>query len=182
VYGVINKSLKDMVIEQFGTARWTSVLERSGVPTDSFLTMRSYDDQRTYALAQACADELGISLADALRAFGAHWVEHTLAHEYSTLVTASGNTLIEFLENLNALHDKISSTFLDYQPPEFDVTVRANGELEILYTSQRTGLTPFVEGLMLALGKRFGEPVEVLNIESIPVTAGEQSRFTMRRT
>ena len=65
MYGVINKSLKEMVIEQFGMERWESVLSRSGVPADSFLSMRSYDDERTYALAHACADELQIPLPDA---------------------------------------------------------------------------------------------------------------------
>lgn len=180
MYGVINKSLKEMVIEQFGMERWQSVLDRSGVPADSFLSMRSYDDQRTYALAQSCADELGIDLSDALRAFGAHWIEHTVERDYSTLVSAAGNSLIEFLENLNTLHDKISSTFLDYRPPTFEVSPKENGEVEVLYTSQRTGLTPFVEGLMIALGHRFNEPVEVLGIEPIPVEAGEQSRFTLK--
>ncbi len=180
MYGVINKSLKEMVIEQFGIERWESILDRSGVPADSFLSMRSYDDQRTYALAQACADELGLPLADALRAFGVHWVEHTVARDYSALVSAAGNSLVEFLNNLNSLHDKISSTFLDYRPPTFDVTTKAGGEVDILYTSERTGLTPFVEGLMIALGQRFNEPVAILNIESIAVDAGEQSRFSVK--
>jgi len=180
LYGVINKSLKEMVIEQFGMERWESILERSGVPVDSFLSMRSYDDQRTYALAQGCADELGIPLADALRAFGAHWIEHTVERDYSALVSAAGNSLVEFLNNLNALHDKISSTFLDYRPPTFDVTLKGDHEVDILYTSERMGLTPFVEGLMIALGKRFNEPVEVLSIEAMPVDSGEQSRFSIR--
>jgi guanylate cyclase soluble subunit beta len=96
------------------------------------------------------------------------------------LVSAAGNSLVEFLNNLNTLHDKISSTFLDYRPPTFDVTTKAGGEVDILYTSERTGLTPFVEGLMIALGQRFNEPVEVLNIESIAVDAGEKSRFSVK--
>ena len=180
MYGVINKSLKDMVIEQFGEARWQSVLARSGVPADSFLSMRSYDDQRTYALAQACADELQIALGDALRAFGVHWVEHTLARDYNTLVSATGATLVTFLENLNGLHDRISSTFLDYVPPDFGVQEFDDGTLEILYTSQRVGLTPFVEGLLLALGRRFGQEVDVVAIEPQSVQRGEQTRFVLR--
>ena len=67
MYGVINKSLRDMVIEQFGEAKWSEVLQRSGVPDDSFLAMQSYDDDITYKLAQSCADEMQIDLGDALR-------------------------------------------------------------------------------------------------------------------
>ena len=56
MYGVINKSLRDMVVEQFGEEKWQEVLLRSGVPDDSFLAMQSYDDDITYSLAQACAE------------------------------------------------------------------------------------------------------------------------------
>jgi len=180
MYGVINKSLKEMVIEQFGMERWESVLSRSGVPADSFLSMRSYDDECTYALAHACADELQIPLPDALRAFGAHWVEHTLNNEYSTLVTATGSHLVQFLENLNTLHDKISSTFLNYRPPSFDIDQTNENHVGIMYTSQRQGLTPFVEGLLLALGRRFQQEVEILSVEPQAVTAGEQTYFVLR--
>ena len=39
MYGVINKSLRDMIVEQFGEGKWEEVLQRSGVPDDSFLAM-----------------------------------------------------------------------------------------------------------------------------------------------
>ena len=127
MYGVINKSLRDMVIEQFGEAKWSEVLQRSGVPDDSFLAMQSYDDDVTYKLAQACADEMQIDLGDALRAFGVHWVENTVAKQYETLMRAAGSDMLGFLGNLNNLHDRISSTFLNYRPPAFEI--RCLGEI-----------------------------------------------------
>lgn len=179
MYGVINKSLRDMMVEQYGDLAWGNVLQRSGCPHDSFLAMRSYDDSVTYHLAQAAAEELGIELDDALRAFGVHWIEHTIHKHYDTLARAAGSNLIQFLSNLNALHDRISSTFLDYQPPEFDIRTRDDGVVELTYVSQRVGLTPFVEGLITGLGKRFGETVVIHNIESIAVSSGEKSLFTL---
>lgn len=107
-------------------------------------------------------------------------VEHTLNNEYSTLVTATGSHLVEFLENLNTLHDKISSTFLDYRPPSFDIDQTNENHVGIMYTSQRQGLTPFVEGLLLALGRRFQQEVEILSVEPQAVTAGEQTYFVLR--
>jgi hypothetical protein len=49
-----------------------------------------------------------------------------------------------------------------------------------MYTSQRQGLTPFVEGLLLALGRRFQQEVEILSVEPQAVTAGEQTYFVLR--
>ncbi len=177
MYGVVNRSLKELVLIHHGEERWQSVLALSDVPGDSFLSMQSYDDQITYDLAQAVAKELAISVDDALRAFGVHWVEHTMAHHYDALARAAGSNLLQFLENLNALHDRISSTFLEYQPPRFDIQHLSSHRVEVLYSSDRVGLTPFVEGLLEGLSKRFNEPIKILAIEPLPTQSGTQSRF-----
>ena len=117
MYGVINKSLRDMVTEGHGEAIWAQVLAKAGVPSDSFLAMRSYDDEITFRLAVASSDVLGVDVDTALHAFGKHWVNHTLARDYDALVRSTGSTMLEFLENLNELHDRISTTFLEYKPP-----------------------------------------------------------------
>ena len=177
MYGVVNKSLKEMMINQFGDERWQKVLKQSGVAADSFLSMRAYDDDVTYKLAQAAADELQIDLDDALRAFGVHWVEHTAAKEYSALMRATGADMLGFLENLNSLHDRISSTFLDYRPPSFIVDRDRASGVSIQYASERIGLTPFVEGLLNGLASWFGESITILDIRPAAVDAGEKSTF-----
>ena len=180
MYGVINKSLRDMVTEQFGESKWKEVLERSGVPDDSFLAMRSYDDDVTYRLAQACADEMAIDLSDALRAFGVHWVENTVARQYDTLMRAAGSDMLGFLGNLNGLHDRISSTFLDYRPPSFEIGDTSNNPVDILYVSERTGLTPFVEGLLRGLAVRFEQSMEIVEILPQEVAEGGKTLFRVR--
>ena len=37
MYGLINNSLKSMIVEKFGEEQWQGVLKASGVPEDSFL-------------------------------------------------------------------------------------------------------------------------------------------------
>jgi len=177
MYGVVNKSLKEMMVNQFGDERWQKVLKQSGVAADSFLSMRAYDDDVTYKLAQAAADELQIDLNDALRAFGVHWVEHTAAKEYNALMRATGGDMLSFLENLNSLHDRISSTFLNYRPPSFIVDRDSASGVSIQYTSERVGLTPFVEGLLNGLASWFGESMTILDIKPEAVDAGEKSTF-----
>jgi len=180
MYGVINKSLRDMVVEQFGDSKWQEVLLRSGVPDDSFLAMQSYDDDITYSLAQACADEMAIDLSDALRAFGVHWVENTVARQYESLLRAAGSDMLGFLSNLNNLHDRISSTFLNYRPPNFKVEERNENNVDIFYVSERVGLTPFVEGLLHGMAQRFNQSMEILEIEPQAVDAGERTLFKVR--
>ena len=177
MYGVINKSLRDMVIEGYGEAIWEQVLAKAGVPGDSFLAMRSYDDEITFRLAVASSDALGIDVDTALYAFGQHWVGHTLVRDYDALVRSTGSSMLEFLENLNELHDRISTTFLDYQPPEFRVSDLENGRMEVQYISHREGLNSFVSGLLVALSERFNEPMSIEAVENLSPESGTHTKF-----
>ena len=179
MYGVINKSLRDMVTEGHGEAIWAQVLAKAGVPSDSFLAMRSYDDEITFRLAVASSDVLGVDVDTALHAFGKHWVNHTLARDYDALVRSSGSTMLEFLENLNELQDRISTTFLEYQPPEFRVSELEKNRMEVEYISHREGLNSFVAGLLIALSERFNEPMSISAIEDLSVDAGTHTKFSL---
>ena len=179
MYGVINKSLRDMVTEGHGEAIWAQVLAKAGVPSDSFLAMRSYDDEITFRLAVASSDVLGVDVDTALHAFGKHWVNHTLARDYDALVRSTGSTMLEFLENLNELHDRISTTFLEYQPPEFRVSEPEKNRMEVEYISHREGLNSFVSGLLVALSERFNEPMSIEAIEDLSVDAGTHTKFSL---
>ena len=61
MYGVINKSLREMVLDGHGELIWDQVMAKAGVPSDSFLSMRSYDDEITFRLAVASSDVLRIN-------------------------------------------------------------------------------------------------------------------------
>ena len=155
MYGLINKALREMICQRFGEDKWQSVFAVSGVPEDSFLTMRSYDDDVTYRLVGAASEVLGAPAEDCLEMFGEWWVLETAAKSYGPLMDAAGNDLVEFLRNMNGLHDRITGTFINYVPPEFRVESMNDGRHRIHYISKREGLTPFVVGLLNGLATRF---------------------------
>lgn len=177
MYGLINKALREMIKERFGEAQWQAVFEASGVPEDSFLTMRGYDDQITYQLAGATSEVLGAPLDACLEMFGEYWVLETASKTYPALMDASGGSLREFLGNLNALHDRITGTFLNYVPPEFRIEDLGADRHRIHYISQRKGLTPFVVGLLSGLARRFDEELEIISQSALPVDSGEHTVF-----
>ena len=182
MYGLINSALQGMIREKFGDDQWGKVLAASGVPEDSFLTMRSYDDAITYDLAGAASKVLGAPVAACLEMFGEYWVLETASKSYGALMDAAGGDLVEFLNNMNALHDRITGTFLDYVPPEFQVENLANGRHRIHYISKRQGLTPFVIGLLKGLAMRFESDLEIHSQEAIAVASGEHTVFEVTVT
>ena len=179
MYGLINNALKNMIIEKFGDKQWQEILSSSGVPEDSFLTMRSYDDAITYQLVEASSKVLDAPAETCLEMFGEYWVLEVASKSYGMLLDAAGNDMAQFLRNMNALHDRITSTFLDYTPPEFHVE-DGDGHYKIHYLSQREGFTPFVVGILKGLATRFGQKVTILDQTEVNVDTGTHTIFNIQ--
>lgn len=177
MYGLINSALQQMIRDKFGDEQWERVFKASGVPADSFLTMRSYDDAITYDIVGAASKVLGQPAEACLEMYGEYWVLETATKTYGSLMEAAGNNLVEFLGNMNALHDRITGTFVNYVPPRFQVESLGENRHRIHYISKRQGLTPFVVGLLKGLAARFDTDLEILSQESMPVSSGEHTVF-----
>ena len=182
MYGLINSSLQSMIRKKFGDEAWNNVLSASGVPEDSFLSMRSYDDAVTYDLVGAASAVLGAPAEDCLEMFGEWWVLETAAKTYGPLMDAAGQDLVQFLTNMNALHDRITGTFINYVPPEFRVESLEGGRHRIDYISKRQGLSPFVVGLLKGLAARFDSELEIHSQRAEPVSSGEHTVFEVTVT
>lgn len=182
MYGLINSALQSMIRDKFGDEQWDRVLASSGVPEDSFLTMRSYDDAITYQLVGASSDVVGAPVEDCLEMFGEYWVLEVATKSYGMLMDASGGNLVEFMGNMNALHDRITGTFLNYVPPEFRVESLGDNRYRIHYVSQREGLVPFVDGLLKGLAQHFGDQLEILDLEQLDVAEGTHAVYQVSVT
>ncbi|MEP1471039.1 MAG: heme NO-binding domain-containing protein [Halieaceae bacterium] len=177
MYGLINNALREMITSQFGDEQWQKILAESGVPEDSFLTMRSYDDALTYSLAGAASTVLDTPVDKCLELFGEFWIEETAGKSYGMLMDATGQNMVEFLENLNGLHDRITSTFLDYKPPSFRIEALGDTTYKLHYESTRKGFTPFVVGLIGGLARRFDAEVTIESQHDEPAGEGTHTVF-----
>lgn len=166
MYGIVNKAIEDLVIANFGEEKWDAVKKRSGVDVDYFLSNEPYDDDITYKLAGAVAEEMNMTVGKVLEAFGEWWILKTGKEKYGGLMEAGGNNLKEFLVNLPLFHNRIMLIYPKLTPPEFKVSNIEEKSIYIHYFSKRVGLQEFVRGLMSGLGKMYETPVEVELLES----------------
>jgi len=177
MYGLIHTALRDMVIETYGPEKWDKVVTKSGVTADTFLSMRSYDDSVAYNLVGSTAQVLECSAESCLREFGHYWLTQAAPKVYASLLDTTGDTLFEFLESLDDLHDKITLTFIDYSPPSFRLERLSDHHARLHYRSQRQGLTPFVSGLIKGMEQRFNVSINVESTEEVAVSEGEYTIF-----
>ncbi|GHB79667.1 heme NO-binding domain-containing protein [Persicitalea jodogahamensis] len=161
MYGIINKSIEELVKANFGDEKWDEVLERSGVKTDFFLSHEIYDDEITFKLAIAVSEVTELTLSDVLQAFGEWWILKTGKEKYTGLMEAGGSSLREFMINLPTFHNRIMLIYPKLTPPEFKVSHVTDNSLHVHYFSKREGLQEFVRGLLFGLGKMFDTKVEV---------------------
>jgi hypothetical protein len=170
MYGLVNKAVEQLVKVQFGEDKWIEIKNRAGVD-GNFVAMGSYPDEVTYKLVGAASEVLGAPAEAILEAFGEHWIQYTVDEGYGSMMSLYGDSVFEFLHNMNSLHSQIRLTFPELKPPSITCDELPGGQLQVNYISERDGLAPMLVGLLKGLGKRFGTPVEVeaVVLENAPV-------------
>jgi hypothetical protein len=166
MYGLVNKAIQDMVCSRFGEETWKEIHHKSEVEVDAFISMESYPDDVTHRLVKAASLVLGLSASEIMKAFGEFWVQYTAEEGYGELMAMSGDTLPEFLENLDDLHTRIGVSFPKLQPPSFTCEEVEEQTLHLHYHSHREGLAPMVLGLVQGLGTRLDTDVVITQIQT----------------
>lgn len=166
MYGIVNKAIQDLIITNFGEQKWTEIRLKSGVEQDYFISSQFYNDDVTYKLAIATAEEMNITLDEVLITFGEWWVLKTTQEKYKGLMQSGGASLKEFLTNLPLFHNRVMLIYPNLTPPEFKVTDISEKSINLHYISKRQGLQAFVRGLIQGLGIFFDTPVLIKLVKS----------------
>lgn len=158
---MVNKSIEQMVVNDHGEEFWERVKRKAGVDVEVFISHEGYPDQISYALLGALSEIEATPLVEVLERFGVHWVVVTAQEGYPDLMAAAGSNMHEFLINLPDFHSRVSMVMPHLKPPEFACSDVAARSLRLHYMSGRSGLAPFVVGLLKGLGQIYRTPVEV---------------------
>lgn len=166
MYGLVNRAIEGLVCRDFGDEAWTRIKDKAGWTGTSFVSMETYPDELTYSLVGAASEELGLEASTVLEAFGEYWTSYTIEEGYGTMLSAMGNSLEDFLDNLDSLHARVGLSMPGLVPPSFEREPQADGSWLLYYESERAGLAPMVTGLLRGLVKRFSDDVTIEMVDS----------------
>jgi Haem-NO-binding len=167
MYGLVNKAIQDMICQNYGEESWETIKQKAGLEDiDFFISMDAYSDDITYRLVEAACEVFGMPAEDILKAFGEYWVTYTAEEGYGELLDSAGDSLPQFIDNLDNLHARVGLSFSQLRPPSFDCEHTSDKSMELHYQSTRKGLTPMVIGLLHGLGKRFNTKVNITQTAS----------------
>ncbi len=161
MYGLVNQAVRKLILHEHGPETWATIRRQAGCEDDDFVTMHPYPDELTYALVEAASAVLGAPPEAILREFGRYWVRFAAETAYGHLMKAAGNSVRDFLANLDHLHARVGLSFPELRPPQFRVIPEGPDQIRLQYFSERAGLAPFVIGLVEGLGQRFHESIQV---------------------
>lgn len=155
MYGLVNKAVKDFVIVNHGEDTWETIRTKAGVEVETFNSLHPYDDSITYNLVGAASEHFSIPAEAILEGFGKFWIELASGKDYKHYFEHSGATLPAFLKNLDRMHSNIAQTYTELKPPSFQCKEVDRENIELKYFSDRSGLVPFVIGLLKGLSEQF---------------------------
>ncbi|XP_029597170.1 guanylate cyclase soluble subunit beta-2 [Salmo trutta] len=154
MYGFINTCLKSLVIEKFGEETWEKLRTLAEVQ-DTFMTYEIYDDVITLRLVQEACTMLDMPSEVVLKLFGEYFFSFCKMAGYDTMLRTLGGNLVEFIENLDALHSYLALSYQEMNAPSFRVEKNEDGRMLLHYYSDRKGLYHIVPGIIEAVAKDF---------------------------
>ncbi|CAF0709052.1 unnamed protein product [Brachionus calyciflorus] len=149
MYGFVNFALEELVLRNFGEEIWTQIKKEAGVDIEGHFMIRVlYEDDATYSLVAAASKVLNLPANSILELFGQFFFEFCVESGYDKILSVLGSTTKVFLENLDALHDHLSTIYPGMNAPSFRCTEKSNGRFILHYYSDRPGLEFIVIGLV----------------------------------
>lgn len=179
MYGMVNQGVRAFIVENFGETDWADICKTVGLSDHEFEAMATYPDSVTYDLVKTISAKYDMPPAKVLEVFGAYWVDYSGQTAIGQLLRFGGIDLLERLDGLNELHERIKLSMPHLKPPSFDFVELEEDVFSLRYWSDREGLEPMVIGLVRGLSEQTGQPIE-LSQDSVPAVPDARASFTLR--
>ncbi len=151
MYGMVNNALQEFVSSHLGEDAWLQLAADNDAEDGIFISLESYPDEVTFALAVGAARAMELELDTFLVGFGRHWISYANHTAYAPLLLALGG-FSETLLGLDDMHRRIQRTLPKLNAPSFRFQSSPRGGT-LRYISTRNGLAPFVVGLLQGLAE-----------------------------
>uniref|UniRef100_H2ZCI9 Guanylate cyclase soluble subunit beta-1 n=1 Tax=Ciona savignyi TaxID=51511 RepID=H2ZCI9_CIOSA len=173
-YGFVNYALEQLVLRNFGEEIWNEIKQEADLHMQGqFIQRIVYDDVCTFDLVKAAVKVLKTDSDKILELFGSFFFQFCEESGYDVILRVLGSSVREFLENLDALHDHLSSVYPGMRAPSFRCTDNGNDDtLTLHYYSERDGLEDIVIGIVKAVSKKLHATETEVKVRRITLSRG----------
>ena len=157
--GVIFNLLEGFISDGWGEETYEEILSLCPLKTkEPFVGPGTYPDSDLVAIATQAANKLGISLPEALRAFGGYAFPK-LIEKYPVFMEGISHPK-DFLKSVDGvIHVEVRKLFPEAVTPSFEYEEPAPDRLKMRYRSKRK-MCPLIDGFLDGVEKHFGMSIE----------------------
>ena len=166
MYGMIHCGIRQMVVEELGEEAWVSLERDLGSGPQDMIAAMVYDDALTIRFLVTASERLGLTLEEGLKSFGRYWIRFAERGSFGSILRFTGSDIAAFIANLDRMHRAVVAALPEAQVPSFSLVRQEPGLLRVQYRSDRSGLEPFVLGLLQGIVDRFDLEGEVARVPS----------------
>jgi mRNA deadenylase 3'-5' endonuclease subunit Ccr4 len=165
MHGSFIVCLKEMIINRFDESFWIESLELAGFEKDYHpVSNQELLDAHAIKLIKSVVKKLNLDERRFGEIFGNYWINYFAKEKYFAFFKSSKNVK-EFLQQINAIHKKITANLPNQNAPFFEIIWEKPNTAEIEYKSSR-GFIHIAVGLLKALGSYYREDIAVYRIEN----------------
>ena len=179
MYGMVNHGIQSLIISKFGQKDWDEICQLAGQTDTDFESMITYPDTVTYDLVGAISKKYNLPAEEVLKLFGDYWVDYSSETVIGKLFDFSGHEIMEFLESLNEMHERIKMSMPHLKPPVFEFEEVEDNTHLLHYSSDREGLEPMVIGLLEGLGRKHNVTIEITQLDQ-PLYESVRASFSLK--
>ncbi|MBC8400785.1 MAG: heme NO-binding domain-containing protein [Candidatus Marinimicrobia bacterium] len=157
--GIIFNLLEDFIIESLGEEQYEDILGECELQTDEpFVGPGTYPDEDLLAIVNKAVEALGITLPEALRAFGKFCIPK-LTSKFPDFMTPHKHPK-SFLKTIDTIHHvEVKKLMADAEVPHFSFEEPADDRLILRYHSKRK-FCHLMEGLIEGVADYYGSPIQ----------------------
>ena len=166
--GVIVTCFARLVRDRYGEDKWEEALEDAGMDRHSiFFATSQLDDATFIKIVNSVCKVLKLTFTQMAEAFGEYWMNEYAPRIYGVYLQEAGSAK-ELLLNMDKIHETVTSTIPNSQPPRFNYEWTDSNTLLMQYNSHR-GLIDFFIGLVKGVGTYFQEELVVNKLSDTEV-------------
>lgn len=157
--GIVLDCLQDLVLENFGPAKWQQALQRAGQhPNQTFAHADDVSDESVMAVFTATCQLTDMSFEQTCDAYGYYWVSAYMPKHYPEFYEGVSSTK-QMLLKLDEIHSTMQRRLAHALPPRHTYDWTNPDTLVMGYSSRRPLMRLFL-GSIHGVARHFGDRVD----------------------
>ncbi|SNZ16054.1 Haem-NO-binding [Natronoarchaeum philippinense] len=179
MHGIILKTLKDYIVEQYDTETWADVQAQAGREGEMYVAVTTYDEEVTVELLDAALDVTDTSMKAFMYDWG-EWIIEPIIDIYGSAYVEPHWDGLDLLSQIEAIHTQLRQRRMgEMTPPVLRIDEIDDRTLKIVYGSQRQWCQ-WIPGLIEGVGDYYDEAYRYKE-HTCMLEGDEQCTFSVQR-